>query len=139
MIYEILMMNIKEKVEYWLDIASYDLETANAMLRSRRFLYVGFMCHQVIEKVLKAYYWDKKNEEPEYTHNLIRLCELSGLDEILSENQKKLIDILMPLNIQARYPKDKKLLLEKLNYEKCKEIFKKTKELFKWIEKLLLR
>ena len=133
------MMNVDEKVEYWLDIASYDLKTARAMLRTRRFLYVGFMCHQVIEKALKAYYWDKKREEPEYTHNLIRLCEISGLNEILSENQTQLIDTLMPLNIQARYPNDKKLLLEKLNYKKCKEIFKKTRELHKWIEKLLRR
>ena len=49
------MMNVDEKVEYWLDIASYDLKTAQAMLRTKRFLYVGFMCHQVIEKALKKY------------------------------------------------------------------------------------
>ncbi len=46
-------MNVEEKIEYWLDIASYDLKTARAMLRTKRFLYVGFMCHQVIEKVKK--------------------------------------------------------------------------------------
>lgn len=56
------MMNVDEKVEYWLDIASYDIETAQAMLKTKRFLYVGFMCHQVIEKALKAYYWQKKRE-----------------------------------------------------------------------------
>lgn len=130
-------MNVDEKVEYWFDIASYDLQTARAMLETRRFLYVGFMCHQVIEKALKAYYWSAKREEPEFTHNLIRLCEMSELNEALSEDQTKLIDTLMPLNIQARYPKDKKLLLEKLDYNKCTEIFKGTKELFKWIEKSL--
>ena len=26
---------------YWIDIASYDLETADAMLKSHRYLYVG--------------------------------------------------------------------------------------------------
>jgi HEPN domain-containing protein len=133
------MMNVDEKVEYWLDIASYDLKTAQSMLRAKRFLYVGFMCHQVIEKALKAYYWDKKREEPEYTHNLIRLCEISGLNEILSENQKQFVDTLMPLNIEARYPKDKRLLLKELNNKKCKEIFKETKEFYKWIVKLLKR
>jgi len=133
------MMNVEEKIEYWLDIASYDLKTARAMLKTRRFLYVGFMCHQVIEKTLKAYYWYKKRVEPEYTHNLIRLCEISGLNEVLSENQTQLINTLMPLNIQARYPNDKKLLLKELDYKKCKEILKKTRELYKWIEKLLIR
>jgi HEPN domain-containing protein len=133
------MMNVDEKIEYWLDIASYDLKTAQAMLKTRRFLYVGFMCHQVIEKALKAYYWDEKREEPEYTHNLIRLCEISGLNEILSENQTQLIDTLMPLNIQARYPKDKELLLKQLDYKKCKRIFRETRELYQWIEKSLKR
>ena len=131
------MMNVDEKVEYWLDIASYDLKTAQAMLKTKRFLYVGFMCHQVIEKALKAYHWGKKREEPDYIHNLIRLCEMSGLNEILSESQTQLIDTLMPLNIQARYPKDKELLLKQLDHKKCKEIFENTRELFKWIRTLL--
>jgi HEPN domain-containing protein len=33
-----------EKVEYWIDISEYDMETAAAMLESGRYLYVGFMC-----------------------------------------------------------------------------------------------
>jgi len=36
------------KVEYWCELSEYDLETANAMLKSKRYLYVGFMCNQVI-------------------------------------------------------------------------------------------
>lgn len=43
-----------EKVKYWIELSDYDLETAEAMLKSRRFLYVGFMCHQTIEKAFKA-------------------------------------------------------------------------------------
>jgi len=42
-------MDTKEKKEYWLDIARYDLVSAKAMLESKRFLYVGFLCHQVAE------------------------------------------------------------------------------------------
>lgn len=38
-------MTNNEKVNYWIDIAEYDLETAKAMFTSKRFLYVGFMCH----------------------------------------------------------------------------------------------
>jgi len=43
-----------EKIRYWLDISEYDLATAGAMLKTERYLYVGFMCHQAIEKILKA-------------------------------------------------------------------------------------
>jgi len=48
-------MNINNKTEYWLDIAHYDLVSAKAMLESKRFLYVGFLCHQTVEKCLKAF------------------------------------------------------------------------------------
>jgi len=37
-----------------MDLAEYDIETAKAMLQTSRYLYVGFMCHQTIEKALKA-------------------------------------------------------------------------------------
>ena len=43
-----------DKAAYWFDGADYDLQTAQAMLETRRLLYVGFMCHQTIEKALKG-------------------------------------------------------------------------------------
>ncbi|HNT28701.1 MAG TPA: HEPN domain-containing protein, partial [bacterium] len=46
-------MEQAEKTAYWFEIAEYDLETARAMLKTKRYLYVGFMCHQTIEKALK--------------------------------------------------------------------------------------
>ncbi|GAB3794390.1 HEPN domain-containing protein [Virgibacillus kimchii] len=62
-----------ERINYWIELADYDLNTAKVMLDSKRFLYVGFMCHQVIEKLLKGYYVSFKNEVPPYTHNLAYL------------------------------------------------------------------
>ena len=66
---------------YWLDIAIYDLETINAMLKSHRFLYVGFMYHQSIEKILKAVYSKNLNEVPPRIHNLAKLLKLVKLDD----------------------------------------------------------
>ncbi len=31
-----------EKIAYWKDISNYDLDTANVMLKGKRFLYVGY-------------------------------------------------------------------------------------------------
>lgn len=45
-------------------MAKYDFETAIAMLETKRYLYVGFMLHQTIEKVFKAYYVYLKDEIP---------------------------------------------------------------------------
>ncbi len=47
---------MEDRIQYWIDLADYDLETAKAMRQTQRYLYVGFMCHQAIEKILKAYY-----------------------------------------------------------------------------------
>ena len=43
-----------DKSSYWFEGAEYDLQTARAMLDTKRYLYVGFMCHQVAEKSLNC-------------------------------------------------------------------------------------
>ena len=39
-------------------MSDYDFDTAKAMLVTKRYLYVAFMCYQTIEKILKVY-WSK--------------------------------------------------------------------------------
>ena len=129
-------MDTKEKIEYWLQIGHYDLVSAKAMLESRRFLYVGFLCHQVVEKCLKAYYWHTQKKEPPYSHNLLLLSEESKFDDLAGEEHLLLFNELMPLNIQARYPEDRALLLKALTADKCSDLYKKTKEFYKWIKRL---
>ena len=43
-----------DKVKYWKELADYDIETAEVMYNGGRWLYVGFMCHLVIEKTIKV-------------------------------------------------------------------------------------
>ncbi len=107
------------------------------MLESKRYLYVGFMCNQVIEKMFKAYYVKTKNEQPPYTHKLIRLAEESNLYKIMSEDQKDFLDVVSPLNIEARYPTQKRELFEVLSKEKCEDIINRTEEMMKWIKEKL--
>lgn len=121
-----------DKVEYWIELAIYDFDTAKAMLKSKRYLYVGFMCNQVIEKIFKAYYVKAKGEQPPYTHKLIRLAEESNLYKLMSEEQKDFLDIILPLNIEARYPTQKRDIFEALSEDKCKYIINKTEEMMKW-------
>ena len=128
---------MNEKVKYWIDLSDYDLETAEAMQKSHRFLYVGFMCHQTIEKILKAYFTYNENDTAPFSHSLSYLAKKAKLYELLSENQKDFIDLLVPLNIEARYPSYKEKLLKSLTKARCSEILKKTKDLQKWIKEKL--
>lgn len=130
-------MDTKGKIEYWLQIAHYDLVSAKAMLESKRFLYVGFLCHQVVEKCLKAYYWHTQKKEPPYSHNLLLLSEESRFDDLAKGEHLALFNELMPLNIQARYPEDRELLLKSLTHGRCAELYKRTKRFYQWIRRLL--
>ncbi len=126
-------MTDQEKVEYWVDLAEYDLETAKALLDSKRYLYVGFMCHQVAEKMLKALYALLIQEVPPKTHNLIRLAELTGILSEMPLAEKQMLTELLPLNIETRYPAYKKELLKELNPARCKELLLLTEQLSNWI------
>jgi HEPN domain-containing protein len=127
-------MNIEENIIYWKELAEYDFETAKIMLNTQRYLYVGFMCHQVIEKVFKGYFVFKKHELPPYTHNLMKLANNGNFYYEFSDEQKDFIDYLEPLNIESRYPAYKEELLKALTNEKCIDILNKTEGLFKWIK-----
>jgi HEPN domain-containing protein len=130
---------VDEKITYWLELAEYDLETAKVMLSGRRLLYVGFMCHQVIEKSLKGFYQHARKDTPPHTHNLSAIANQSGLYDEMDETQKGLLDILEPLNIEARYPTQKDQLFRSLTDERCRGILQRTEDLFEWIKQKLLR
>ena len=53
---------MKDKVNYWVELSDYDYDTAIAMQQSSRYLYVGFLCHQTIEKILKKIFIGEKKK-----------------------------------------------------------------------------
>mgnify|MGYP000914512626 FL=1 len=63
-------MKKEEKFLYWLDIAEYDLKTAEAMLNSGRFVYVVFMCQQSLEKLAKGLYNYYIDDNVPRVHNI---------------------------------------------------------------------
>lgn len=123
-----------DKIKYWFELSDYDFETAQAMLSSGRYLYVGFMCHQTIEKILKAYYTSIKKETAPFTHSLSYIAGKADLWDKLSDEQKNTIDILEPLNIETRYPTYKERLVNSLTKERCEMLISRTNELRKWIK-----
>lgn len=126
-----------DKVKYWIELSDYDYDTADAMFHTGRWLYVGFMCHQCIEKIFKAYWSKKKSEPTPYSHNLINLAQSCGLGQLLNDEQRSLVSELMPLNIEARYPSYKQAIGESLSEGRCKELMEKTKALREWVKTML--
>ena len=128
---------MNDKVTYWIEMSDYDFDTAKAMLETKRYLYVAFMCHQTIERILKAYWSNVLEEPPLKIHSLSRLAEKSGLDKDMSEEQTDFIDELEPLNIEARYPSYKERLMKSLTSDRCKELIEQTDKLRTWIKSKL--
>ena len=126
-----------DRVPYWIDLADYDIETAETLYNGGRWLYVAFMCHQAIEKTLKAYWCDILHTDPPFIHNLNRLVEDTGLDKEMTEAQLDTVETLVPMNIQARYPEYKEQLARMLSKERCRTIIDETKQLQQWIKSKL--
>jgi len=128
-----------EKVGYWMKLADYDIGSAKIMLNGRKYLYVGFMCHQTIEKALKAIIARDcaEGEIPPKIHNLSKLAIRADVIDLMSEEQQDFIEELNPLNIESRYPEYKDDIAAGLNEENCGELIEATEGLLCWIKQQL--
>jgi HEPN domain-containing protein len=125
-----------KRAEYWLSLADYDIVTARAMLQTGRYLYVGFMCHQTIEKSLKAIIalGCEEGQIPPKIHDLSKLAIRAGVLEEMTEQQQDFIENLNPMNIEARYPEYKERLASMLSKELCMTLITETEEMLLWIK-----
>jgi len=128
----------KEKVEYWVDLSDDDFRVAKDLLKLEHFLYVGFMCHQCIEKIFKAAYEHRINNTPPFVHDLLLIANRSGIFEMLADEHIVFIEQLSPLNIRARYPDYKKEMTKEMTKDVCKHLIIKTKELQQWTKETIL-
>jgi len=68
-----------------------------------------------------------------FSHSLSFLAKQSDIYKRFSEEQKSFLDLLEPLNIEARYPTHKEQLMKSLTEERCTEILQNAQELLEWI------
>lgn len=126
-------MTREEKVQYWLDIVKEDLDLAEFLFQSGRWLYSAFMCHQVIEKMFKAYWTATRDDVPPYIHEHKRLAEICGLYGKMSDAQRDFLQVIRPMNIEARYPDYKRSIANMLGEENTHQIVEQTKQMQQWI------
>ena len=126
-----------DKAKYWLDLAEDDISVAELLLAGNKYLQAGFFCHLTAEKALKAVIAHETNETPPKIHNLITLAKHGKIFPALSNNQLLLLNDLMPLQIEARYPEYKKNIAETLSNELCKRLLEETEAFLCWIKQEL--
>jgi HEPN domain-containing protein len=141
-------MNSREKYEYWLEAARYDLESARVMLNGGRYMYVAFMSQQAIEKLVKGIYTLYTDDDAPMIHNIWslfrQLKQGSKLEDFLNIEEfenglakyKNFFVELLSYYISGRYPTFKEKISSSIDANRSKKILATTEEAFAWIESL---
>ena len=125
----------KQDILEWVKLSDYDIETARAMQRAGKYLYVLFCCQQAVEKRLKAVVVNVTEEFPPRTHDLIRLMELAKIS--LTAKQQIFLGKLTTYYIETRYPEEVKELNKKVNRILASAYLKGSEEVIKCIDQSL--
>lgn len=125
-------MDINEHIEYWLESAEHDWDTAKSLFSSGKYDWSLFVGHLVLEKTLKALFvQDNNNQLPPKTHNLIKISKHTSIH--LTEEQEIFMDEVNDFNLEARYPQYKNEFHKKCTLEFTKNYYHKIDEMVKWL------
>jgi HEPN domain-containing protein len=116
----------------WFAQSDYDFDTAEALFKSGRYVYVVFMCHLAVEKALKAIVTEKLAKEPPKVHDLAYLCRLAEL--VVSEKIKTALLQLNDASVPARYPEQLNAMSKLYSKTRTEKILHTTREVLQWVK-----
>jgi HEPN domain-containing protein len=123
----------KEKVRYWLESSEDDWRVGRHLFEKGDYSYSLFFGHLAVEKILKAIYLDRLNDNPPFTHRLVYLAEKASLE--LPEEKLRLLEIVTDFNLEARYPDEKFSFKRKCTKKFTKKYLDEIGVIKKWLSK----
>lgn len=125
-------MDQEKQIQYWVAASELDWKTAEDIFDSNKnFHFCLFICHLVIEKLLKALVVKETNEHPIKTHNLLRLAEVAKIE--LATSDVQFLEELNQFQLDTRYPDEKFSLYKLATKDFTEERLNKTKKLRSWL------
>jgi HEPN domain-containing protein len=118
----------------WAERAQYDLDTADAMFKAGRYLYVLFCCQQAIEKMLKAVIVQRSNKLPPRIHQLARLVQIAKLT--IDDKQMDLVREVSNYYLPSRYPEEAADLSADVTEEDARRVLVQSREFVKWLNSI---
>lgn len=103
-----------------------------SLFKSKRYIYVVFMCHMSIEKGLKALVRQTTGKTPPKIHDLLRLAEMGGLQP--DEETKALLIDINNMGVVTRYPDDLTRLSRLITRQRAATVLRTTRRIIPWIE-----
>ena len=119
-------------VQIWMERVDYDLETARAMLKTGRYLYVVFMCQQAVEKALKAML-ALQGREIKPIHKLPKLAENAGILQEIDDETFALFEDLSGYYLNARYKETIRALSKAIGKKEARDYLAKAKGVITWL------
>ncbi|OGM99124.1 MAG: hypothetical protein A2817_00290 [Candidatus Yanofskybacteria bacterium RIFCSPHIGHO2_01_FULL_39_8b] len=123
---------MKSKTLSWIKIADDDFAVAKDNFKDKHYAHAVYMCHQTIEKYLKALVQELTDQIPPYTHNFNILMEASGV--FFSQEIENKILLLAPHYIPTRYPEELEKLKEQYTEEATQNYIKNALEIITWLK-----
>lgn len=125
-------MEREEIIKVWLESAERNLAVARELVKSKHYDWALFIGQLALEKLLKSVVTKAQNDSPPYTHNLVKLAELSNIK--FSEEDLQDLAQITKYNVQARYDDVKYQLYKMATKEYTKEWFTKIERIYSWIK-----
>ena len=127
--------SVDKTIQYWLNGASYDLETGRSLIESQRYPYALFFGHLSIEKLLKAFVVKTTKEHAPFTHSLMLLA--SKLDFKIEESILDKLAEIMEFHVEARYPDERRDFYKKCTEEFARNKFTEIEDVYLWLKQKL--
>jgi len=126
---------MRKDIENYLRSSAYDFATARRLLRTGRYLYVVFMCHLSLEKLLKAAYSERLDRSAPRTHNLLHLLKETGVE--LPSEHLAFVSMINNASVVTRYPADFSAMVSSYPRRVARDYVRKTDEVLSWLRRLM--
>jgi len=124
--------DVNAQVEHWLEDALSSWDDAQFLMEGDRIIFGLFAVQLALDKLIKAHLIKATEDIPPRIHNLLTLASLAAL--ALTPEQELLMAELNTFNIRGRYSGTP---MEQPTKAQAASMFKKAKEVFKWLIELL--
>ena len=123
---------MRKDAENFVISAEYDIGTAEHMLKTGRYIYVVFMCHLALEKMLKAIAVEVTNKPAPKTHNLLYVTKLAEIR--FPDKPLEFVSKINNASIITRYPEDFSKLIEVYPVDIVTSYLQSTKDVITWLK-----
>ena len=125
-------MTKNEITEYWIESSDNDFRAMMHLYQKKDYTWSLFLGHLKNKKLLKAFYVKNVDNNPIFTHDLLRITTKCDIE--LDEEQKDFLDTLSTFNIRTRYDDYKFEFYKRCTQKYTNEWIDKIKDFRKWIK-----